>query len=169
MQYINPCEQSKEDHCEDYRLLKKAFLRNYYHKMDREWPQVDITFKFFLGEKEYRSWMKTGRDRIFRDARMLTFDYQYHPGWKTMPFGLLLSFGTTSNLFHEKVFDFDVVFALDDKNGVISRTAMEKTLNSLKSYDVVVLRKKQTEQYQLALGYKALLQVAHHSFVSSHQ
>ena len=33
--------------------------------------------------------------------------------WKTMPYGLLLSFGTTANLFYEKVFDFDAVFALD--------------------------------------------------------
>ena len=38
-------------HCDDMRMFKKAFLRNYYHKMDREWEDVEITFKFFIVEK----------------------------------------------------------------------------------------------------------------------
>ena len=111
--------------------------------------------------------MRTGRDRIFRDSRVLYFDYSSSGDWNTMPFGLLLSFGITSNLFYEKVFDFDFVFALDDQNGIISKTSMEKAISNLENgNDVIVLRKKQTEQYQLALGYKALWQVAHFSYVS---
>jgi len=50
MQNINRCSMTLP-HCDDMRMLKKAFLRNYYHKMDREWEQVEITFKFFIGEK----------------------------------------------------------------------------------------------------------------------
>jgi len=50
MQNINRCSQGVT-YCDDMRMLKKAFLRNYYHKMDGEWDEVEITFKFILEKK----------------------------------------------------------------------------------------------------------------------
>lgn len=48
---------------------------------------------------------------------------------------------------------------------MMTRESMEEALNSLTSYDVVILRQKQSEEFQMALGYKALWKVAHHSYV----
>ena len=50
---------------------------------------------------------------------------------------------------------------------MMTRKSMEEALNSLTSYDVVILRQKQSEEFQMALGYKALWKVAHHSYVRS--
>ena len=47
----------------------------------------------------------------------------------------------------------------------MTKESMERVLSSLNSYDVVILRQKQSEQFQVALGYKALWKVAHHSYV----
>jgi hypothetical protein len=94
----------------------------------------------------------------------------YDPWGNTMPFGLLLSFGITSNLFFEKVFDFEYVFILDDTNWKISEENFKKSLKKLETNDVIKLRthdiKKSENQYQLGLGYKALNRVAHHAYVS---
>ena len=80
IQYINPCEtdstQDKRE-CETLRMLKKAFLRNHYHEIDRNWDEIDLTFKFFISDREYRTWMKVGQDRIFRDCRSLRYDSHF--------------------------------------------------------------------------------------------
>ena len=77
IQYINPCDtdntQGKRE-CETLRMLKKAFLRNHYHEIDRNWEEIDLTFKFFISDREYRTWMKVGQDRIFRDCRSLRYE-----------------------------------------------------------------------------------------------
>lgn len=56
IQYVNPCdtETEKKRECETIRMLKKAFLRNHYHEIDRNWDEIDLTFKFFISEREYR-------------------------------------------------------------------------------------------------------------------
>ena len=80
IQYINPCDtdntQGKRE-CETLRMLKKAFLRNHYHEIDRNWEEIDLTFKFFISDREYRTWMKVGQDRIFRDCRSLRYDSHF--------------------------------------------------------------------------------------------
>lgn len=80
IQYINPCDtessQGKRE-CETLRMLKKSFLRNHYHEIDRNWDEIDLTFKFFISDREYRTWMKVGQDRIFRDCRSLRYDSHF--------------------------------------------------------------------------------------------